>query len=69
MPVFRVETAGVTIWTGTFETADVTNIPAEYLERPADPAAGEPYPPAHNLFIDDTLIGVQICLAQEAAGV
>lgn len=68
MTKYRVEIDGETVWTG--EGDGIKTIPAEYLERPADAADGDPHPPAHFLFEtpddgDEQLIGVQVSLAEE----
>jgi hypothetical protein len=53
----RVEIDGKTVWDGTGHT--VKDIPAEYRDRPAD---GDP---AHHLYMNDVLVGVQRSLAED----
>jgi hypothetical protein len=72
---YRVEIDGETVWDG--EGDDWTAIPAEYRDRPADTADGEPHPSAHHLFESvgdeetgvhgeaDQLFGVQIAHTDE----
>lgn len=64
---FRVEIDGVVVWSGSFDDDSIKHFPRELIERPADPEPGEKYPTPVHLFIDDELIGVQICQAQETA--
>lgn len=68
MTTYRVDIDGKTVWTGTAESED-TNVfdvfPREYSDRPPDPAPGEPFPPAHDLYVDDEHIGHQVSLAEE----
>jgi hypothetical protein len=66
---YRVDVAGDTVWSSSTEgdDADFDIFPAEWLERPAEPAEGDPFPAAHELFIGETMIGRQISFAEEAA--
>lgn len=68
MTAYRVEVDGETVWSDTDDNEEGTvyAFPPEYLARPAEPAAGEPIPAARYLFIDDELVGVQRCHADEA---
>lgn len=56
----RVEINGEEVWSKGFEDASTKNFPEEYRHRPAD---GDP---AHWLYIDDEVVGVQVSEAEEA---
>lgn len=57
----RVEVDGEVVWHKSFDDASTKNFPVEYRHRPAD---GDP---AHWLYINDEIVGVQISQAEEAA--
>ena len=59
----RVVRAGETVWSDTFtDEASFRQFPDEYRGRPAEDAVD-----THELWIDDSLIGVQHSFTQEAA--
>jgi hypothetical protein len=70
MTKYRVEIDGQTVWSG--EGDDYKVIPAQYRDRPANAAAGEPHPSPHYLYesvgdsdVADQLFGIQVSLDHE----
>lgn len=68
MTAYRVEVDGNAVWSDTIEDDGGTTaaFPAEYLARPVEPASGQPHPSPRYLYIDDELVGIQRCHADEA---